>query len=135
MSERSVSWGINNVLIFNDLIDEIGEYLGYNMWKSNKYPKSKIEAMGYYNGELVLYQGNYLLIFRPTTRNGKIKSSVYTLNLKTMRPTKASPNQTQLNMDLKRKLRASPGLSPETSNYFSSLDKTNLNVLINDIKI
>lgn len=97
----------------DDVIDEIGEYLGYQMW--NKRDKSKTYSMpgdrdgedehadDYMEGKIINFNGLNLLTFLIIGCYGA--NSQYTLNLSTLRPTKNSPIQTELPNELKRKIR------------------------------
>jgi len=99
----------------DDLINEIGEHLGFKMW--NKRDKTlTYEYAGnrdgdgeladdYFVGSVIQYNNLPLLVFQ---RKGIFAyQSEYTLNLITLRPTKASENQTLLPRELINKIKRS----------------------------
>lgn len=98
-----------------ELIDEIGEYLGFMMWhkrdktKTYEYAGNRdgdgLIADNYFVGSVLTYNNLPLLVFQ---RKGIFAyQSEYTFNLKTMRPTKASELQLPLSKELINKIKAS----------------------------
>lgn len=94
-----------------DLIDEIGEYLGFDMW--NKRDKTKEYCFAgyrdgtdhgddYVEGNVIEYMNTKLLVFQ--YKQLFHQRALYTLNLKTKKPTKTSPQQKQLTPALIEKL-------------------------------
>lgn len=99
----------------DDLIDEIGEHLGFQMWNKRDRTKSYEYAGNrdggceiaddYYEGRVISFKEIPLLVFQ---RKGIFAhQSEYTFNLKTMRPTKNSGSQVLLPKDLITKIKAS----------------------------
>lgn len=98
----------------NELICEIGEYLGFPMWE--KRDKSKTYSFpgnrdgedehgdDYFEGSVIPYNGIRLLVFKNVGCYGI--NSQYTLNLSTLRPTRNSPIQKELSNELKQKIRS-----------------------------
>lgn len=103
-----------------ELIDEIGQFLGFDMWnfrdKSKKYvlPGNRSDedfdcllADDYVEGKVITYKNIPLLLFQYKGYNSI--QSLYTLNLFTLKPTKASDCQTLLSKELIDKIKASRG--------------------------
>ena len=93
------------------LIDEIGEYLGFDMW--NKRDKTKEYCTpghrdgtehedNYVEGNVIEYMNMNLLVFQ--YRQLFYQPVLYTLNLKTNKPTKNSKLQKQLSCELIEKI-------------------------------
>ncbi len=101
-----------------EVIDEIGKYLGFRMWnyrdKSKKYifPGNRgdedvdcLLADDYVEGQVLTYNEIPLLLFQ--YKGYSPLQALYTLNLITLRPTKASKLQTQIPRELIKKIKAS----------------------------
>lgn len=100
-----------------ELIDDIGESLGFKMW--NKRDKTKkydtpgdredgedwLHADNYMVGEVITFKKLPLLVYQHKSSFGD--KSYYTFNLLTMRPTKTSHSQVQLSKELVAKIKAS----------------------------
>ncbi len=110
---------ISNGLIDDELIDEIGESLGYYMWNKRDMTKeygfagardpeneNEISADGFCSGTVIYYNKIPLLVFKNMYLCYFYKDSwsEYTLNLRTLKPTKNSKNQTQFSNELIRKI-------------------------------
>jgi hypothetical protein len=115
-SKASVTLGKSERVICDlgeDLIDEIGEYVGLSMWskrdrtRTYSYPGCRDgedeHADDYVNGEVINFNGIYLLLFKPEGGYGGYDSE-YTLNLSTLRPTKNSHIKKELSLELKAKI-------------------------------
>jgi hypothetical protein len=109
--------------IFNNplsetLTNEIGSFLNFNLWINRDKTKDYIYKIPYIDElnkknpnymedyVIVKYMNFYrenrsidLLIFTPN-----VKENYYSLNLKTLNPTKNSPIQTNLSIKLKKKI-------------------------------
>jgi len=103
----------NNIL-GEELIDEIGKYLGFVMWnkrdKSKEYdfPNAKEEnsLSGdiFVEGNIIIYNNTPLLVYKK--KNGFHNfNSLYTLNLFTIKPTKNSKTQTIISQELVEKIK------------------------------
>lgn len=111
-----------SIKLIEELIDEIGEYLGFEMWnkrdktKEYDFPGSReadaLPGDYFVSGNLVQwYNRPTLLVYQyEACRYDPFfdRSSLYTLNLSTMKPTKNSSNQTPLSQELIEKLKANP---------------------------
>jgi hypothetical protein len=97
------------------ILDEIGEYIGLSMWnnrdpnKTYSYPGARDDeddyADHYFNGVISEFKGTYYLSYiREHIGYQSGQKSVYTINLKTMKPTIKSPNKKELTEELKNKL-------------------------------
>uniref|UniRef100_A0A6C0B188 Uncharacterized protein n=1 Tax=viral metagenome TaxID=1070528 RepID=A0A6C0B188_9ZZZZ len=104
-------------MLDEDLIDEIGEYLGFVMWskrdKSKHYdfPNAREEETcipgdQFVEGSIVIYNTIALLVYKNVGCFHTFKS-LYTLNLSTIKPTKNSKNQTLLSQELLIKIKMS----------------------------
>jgi hypothetical protein len=104
-------------MLDEDLIDEIGEYLGFVMW--NKRDKSKyydfpnarkeepcLPGDEFVEGSIIIYNKIALLVYKNKGCFHTFKS-LYTLNLSTIKPTKNSKNQTLLSQELVNKIKIS----------------------------
>lgn len=93
---------MNHLLLYNDdIINTIGRDAGLEMW-DDLDPKKQTEEYSndrekyYYIGKLVKSDGKFppTLIFKSASHHGYGRScSVYTINLKTGKPTQKSPIQ------------------------------------------
>jgi hypothetical protein len=103
----------NNILS-EDLIDEIGEYLGFEMWnkrdKSKEYdfPNAREENCSpgdvFVEGNIIIYNNTRLLVYKSKNCFNSF-NSLYTLNLSTIKPTKKSKNQQLLSIELIEKIK------------------------------
>jgi len=97
----------NNIL-GEDLVDEIGEYLGFVMWnkrdkfKEYDFPNDREENCLFGNifvdGNIIIYNNIPLFCFHTF-------KSLYTLNLFTIKPTKNSKTQTIILQELVEKIK------------------------------
>jgi hypothetical protein len=89
-----------------EIIDEIGEYLGFRMWNKRKsythLDLSIYKPRDFIDGHVITFQNIPLLVFQS---KDSYCSSDYTLNLFTMKPTKASYNQTLLPKEITDKIK------------------------------
>lgn len=103
-----------NVKINDELIDEIGEYLGFDMWrkrdktKEYDFPNARGEEKyfqgdQFVEGNIIFYANTKLLVYKNVGYFHRFKA-LYTLNMKTLKPTKNSRIQKQLTHDLIEKL-------------------------------
>ena len=109
----NISTTMNNDMLDQNLINEIGEYLGFKMWskrdmsKEYDYPGAREgneHADNYVNGNIIDYEKLQLLVY--TCEGGYYYPSLYTLNMSTLKPTKNSPKQTQLSSTLIEKIKS-----------------------------
>ena len=105
---------MNFQILPTELIDEIGESLGFDMWnkrddlKEYDFPGARepncLPADSFIEGNTVEYNNIWMLVYKNVGfYHGKI--SVYTLNLYTLKPTKNSKIQTFLSDELKEKIK------------------------------
>lgn len=102
----------HNDILTNELIDEIGEYIGFNMWRKRDLTKSYSfpgerdgeddYADNYIDGNILEYKGIFLLVYNVVGYYGM--KALYTLNLKTLKPTTNSDIKTLLSNELKNKI-------------------------------
>ncbi len=101
----------------DETIDEIGQAMGFKMWnlrdKSKKYilPGNRDEhdddcllADDYVEGHVIVFNKFPLVIFQYLDHFPN--KSLYTLNLITLRPTKASELQTQIPKEIINKIKS-----------------------------
>lgn len=110
----SVNMFNNKLKLDENLIDEIGEYLGLEMW--NKRDKTKeydfqgareekcLPGDGFVEGNIIKYNGIRLLVYQNMGCSHGSKS-LYTLNLSTLNPTKNSKIQKLLSRQLFEKIK------------------------------
>lgn len=98
----------------SDVMDEIGEYLGFQMWNLrhlyDDYVIHDKEEWHFYGCDVLEFRGGPPLLvynYRNPYGLGGPCSSDYTFNLKTMKPTKNSPKQTLLPDELIDKIKRS----------------------------
>ncbi len=84
------------------VLNDIGEYIGLQM-----YQIEKGEDKNYYRAVIYKFEDIWFLRYRKYF--GDDHSSVYVINLSTMKPTKNSPIQKPLSNDLKQRLIAYHG--------------------------
>jgi hypothetical protein len=101
-------------MLGEELIDEIGEYLGFAMW--NKRDKSKeydfpnareenyLPGDVFVEGNIIIYNKTPLLVYK-NKNCFHIFKSLYTLNLITIKPTKNSKIQTIISQELVEKIK------------------------------
>lgn len=102
-------------MLDENLINEIGEFLGYEMWnkrdntKEYDFPgcrESNSESGDHFMvGRVIHTQYQSLLCFNTFYNLIIHKKVLYTLNLKTLKPTKNSPNQKLLSPELIEKIK------------------------------
>ncbi len=104
-----------------DLLDEIGEYLGFTMWNkrdlSKKYAyrgfKDDEEAIDdYIEADVIFYKDFPLLIYQYNAYRKTSDHTLYIFNLKTFKPTKNSPIKKELSPDLLDKLKLALNTKP-----------------------
>ena len=98
-----------NHILGEKLIDDIGEYLGFEMWskrdqsKEYDFPGAREENClvgdNFIEGKIIQYNNMLLLVYKNTGCFHGFKS-IYTLNLATLRPTKNSKIQKELSQEL-----------------------------------
>ena len=103
-------------MLDEELIDEIGEYLGFVMWnkrdKTKKYdfPNARednsLPGDVFVEGNIIIYDKTLLLVYKNKNCFHNFKS-LYTLNLLTIKPTKNSRTQTILSQELIKKINTS----------------------------
>jgi len=103
-------------MLDKDLIDEIGEYLGFVMWnkrdKTTQYdfPNSReencIPGDQFVEGNIIIYNKIPLLVYKHKGCFHTFKS-LYTLNLSTLKPTKNSKIQKLLSHELLENIKIS----------------------------
>ena len=104
-----------NNMLGQDLIDEIGEYLGFEMWnkrdttKEYDFPNARegihcFQGDAFVEGNIIIFNKIPLLVYKNAGCFHAFKS-LYTLNLITMKPTKASIHQTVLSQELFEKIK------------------------------
>lgn len=108
----------NNIL-GEELIDEIGEYLGFVMWnkrdKSKEYDFSNAREEKclfgdiFVDGNIIIYNHTPLLVYKNKNCFHNFKS-LYTLNLSTIKPTKNSKTQTIISQELVEKIKIKLGV-------------------------
>jgi len=96
-------------MLDKDLIDEIGEYLGFIMWnkrdetKQYDFPNAReencIPGDVFVEGNIIIYKNIPLLVYQNKGCFHRYKS-LYTLNLLTIKPTKYSKIQKLLSPEL-----------------------------------
>jgi hypothetical protein len=102
-------------MLDKDLIDEIGEYLGFEMWnkrdisKEYDFPNERSDDKDTLMGDKyiignIIYNKIPLLVYKNAGCFHSFKS-LYTLNLLTLKPTKNSLNQTLLSKELIEKIK------------------------------
>ena len=103
-------------MLDKDLIDEIGEYLGFEMWNKRDISKEydfqnerSDDNITYYMGDKyitgnIIYNKIPLLVYKNAGCFHSFKS-LYTLNLLTLKPTKNSLNKTLLSKELIEKIK------------------------------
>jgi hypothetical protein len=99
-----------------ELIDEIGQYIGFTMWnnrdKSKEYdfPGSREEHCShgdkYIEGNIIIFKSTPLLVYKNKNCFHGFKT-LYTLNLLTIKPTKNSHIKTILSQELVEKIKTS----------------------------
>jgi len=106
--------------MFNDvsceqLMDEIGRYLGFEMWndrdtsKSYDFPGARgdVDCLGgdqFVKGDVIVYNSTELLVYKNVGCFHGVKT-LYTFNLTTLKPTKNSKRQTLLPQNLIEKIK------------------------------
>jgi hypothetical protein len=109
------------MVLNEDLIDEIGEYLGFKMWnkrdlsKEYDFPNARGEVSclpgdNFVKGNIIIYNNIPLLVYKYAGCFHTFKS-IYTLNIITIKPTKTSKNQKILSHELIEKIKTSLSLS------------------------
>jgi hypothetical protein len=104
-----------NHILGEELIDEIGEYLGFIMWnkrdKSQEYdfPNARgedncLSGDKFVEGNIIIYNNTPLLVYKLKNCFHVFKS-LYTLNLSTIKPTKNSDIQTIISQELVEKIK------------------------------
>jgi hypothetical protein len=103
-------------ILGEELIDEIGEYLGFAMWnnrdKSKEYdfPGSREENCScgdaFIEGNIIIFKTTPLLLYKNKNCFHGFKT-LYTLNLLTIKPTKNSHIKTILSQELVEKIKTS----------------------------
>jgi len=103
-------------MLDNDLIDEVGEYLGFAMWnkrdktKEYDFPNSRegncFPGDEFAEGNIIIYNNIPLLVYKNKGCFHTFKS-LYTLNLSTIKPTKQSKIQKLLSPNLIEKIKIS----------------------------
>lgn len=100
--------------ISRELMNQIGRSVGLKMWddrdksKTYSYPGGRgdedLRADDYCNGKITEWKDIPLLTFleQSMPNCGRGGSSMYTINLNTLKPTRSSPNQTQLTEQMKK---------------------------------
>jgi len=95
-------------------MNQIGRSVGLKMWddrdksKTYSYPGGRgdedLRADDYCNGKITEWKDIPLLTFleQSMPNCGRGGSSMYTINLNTLKPTRSSPNQTQLTEQMKK---------------------------------
>ena len=105
---------MNNDFLGNDLIDSVGEYLGFEMWskrdtsKEYDFPGARDGneyADNFVEGNIIGYKNQILLVYK-LVGHYHGAPSLYTLNLSTIKPTKNSRCQKQLSLELVEKIKA-----------------------------
>ena len=99
-----------------ELIDEIGEYIGFEMWnnrdKSKEYdfPGSRgencVSGDKYVEGKIIIFKSTPLLVYKNVGCFHGCKT-LYNLNLLTIKPTKNSQIKKILSQELVEKIRIS----------------------------
>ena len=101
-------------MLDKNLIDEIGEYLGFEMWskmdetKEYDFPNAReancLPGDEFVEGNIIIYNKTPLLVYK---NKGCFHTfnSLYTLNLSTIKPTKNSKNQKLLSSALIEKIK------------------------------
>lgn len=101
-------------MLSKELINQIGRSAGLQMWddrdksKTYSYPGDRgdedLRADDYCNGKITVWKDVPLLTFleQSMPSSGRGGSSMYTINLNTLKPTRSSPNQTQLTEQMKK---------------------------------
>jgi hypothetical protein len=102
------------MFIDEDLIDEIGTYLGFEMWntkdetKEYDFPGAREEhsvpGEAFVEGNVFFCNNTQLLVYKNKECYQGYKS-LYTLNLSTLKPTKNSKIQTLLSPELLEKIK------------------------------
>ena len=102
------------MILDEDLIDEIGEYIGFDMWnkrdKSKKYdfPGARddncLAGDKFVHGNIIIFNETPLLVYKHRGFFHGVKS-LYTLNLITIRPTKNSYIKHLLSPELCEKIK------------------------------
>jgi len=108
-------------MLDENLINEIGEFLGYEMWNKRDTTKT-YDFAGARDDNIFTECGDHfmvgytvnvnyqsLLCFNTFYKFPIDKKAMYTLNLKTLKPTKNSPNQKLLSPELIEKLKKASG--------------------------
>ena len=102
-------------MLDNELIDEIGQYLGFSMWnkrdetKEYDFPNARENCLAgdaFVEGKTIVYNQTPLLVYKSAGCFHGFKS-LYTLNLLTIKPTKTSKNQKVLSPELVEKIKIS----------------------------
>ena len=103
-------------MLDNNLIDEVGEYLGFAMWnkrdktKEYDFPGSRegncLPGDEFAEGNIIIYNNIPLLVYKNKGCFHTFKS-LYTLNLSTIKPTKQSKIQKLLSPNLIEKIKIS----------------------------
>ena len=107
----------DNDILGEELIDEIGEYLGFVMWnkrdKSKEYDfpgaRGEVNCLAgeiFVEGNVIIYNRTLLLVYKNVNCFHGFKS-LCTLNLFTLKPTKNSKTQTLLSQELNKKIKTS----------------------------
>jgi len=105
---------VSGSYISNEMMNQIGRSVGLQMWddrdksKTCSYPGDRgdedLRADDYCNGKITVWKDIPLLTFLEESmpNSGRGGSSLYTINLNTLKPTRSSPNQTQLTEQMKK---------------------------------
>lgn len=99
----------------DEIIDEIGEYLGFDMWnkrdktKEYDFPNARdevgcLDGSAFMEGKIIEFKNNFLLVYKPANSYHAVRSN-YTLNLSTLTPTKTSPLRKTLSEELIEKIK------------------------------
>jgi len=102
-------------MLDNELMDEIGYYLGFDMWnnrdktKEYDFPSARENCLAgdaFVEGKTIVYHQTPLLVYKSAKCFHGFKS-LYTLNLLTIKPTKTSNIQKVLSPELVEKIKIS----------------------------